>query len=453
MPIFTTEYLLRRNDMSLHLIAIVGRPNVGKSTLFNRIIERREAIVESQPGVTRDRHYAKAEWAGKHFMLIDTGGIVPNSEEVFDVVIKEQAFLAVEEADAIIFVCDARDGITETDKEIAHILRRSTKPITVVINKCDNSKLDELSYEFYELGFENVFAISALSGRNTGDFLDHATETFDGTEEVEDERLKIALVGRPNVGKSSLTNVLLGKNRAIVTDIPGTTRDSTDSVVKYYGEEIILIDTAGLRRKSHVVETVEYYSTIRTTRAIERSDVVIVVLDAERGLEHQDKRIITQVIDARKGIIIAVNKWDLIEKDEKTAENFRDKIYEELRTYDYAPVVFISAVTKQRTTKLIEMSKEIQEKRATRIRTATLNEKLLQHLDNTPPPAVRGRDLRINFVTQVKSEPPVFAFFCNYPEDIPDSYKRFIERSLRKEFDLVGVPISFIFRKKNKERD
>ncbi len=439
--------------MSLNLIAIVGRPNVGKSTLFNRIVERRDAIVEAQPGVTRDRHYSKAEWAGKHFMLIDTGGIVPNSEEMFDIVIREQAYLAVEEADSIIFVCDARDGITDVDKEIAQILRKCEKPITVVINKCDNPKLDELSYEFYEFGFENVFAISALSGRSTGDFLDHATETFDGTEVIEDERLKIALVGRPNVGKSSLTNILLGKNRSIVTDVPGTTRDSIDSIVKYYGEEIILIDTAGLRRKSHVVETVEYYSTIRTTRAIERSDVVVVVLDAERGLEHQDKRIVSQVIDARKGIIIAVNKWDLIEKDQKTAETFRETVHEELKTYDYVPVIFISAVTKQRTSKLIEMSKEIQARRANRIKTSLVNDKLLPHLDATPPPSVRGRDLRINFVTQVKAEPPIFAFFCNYPEDIPDSYKRFIERSLRKEFDLEGVPVSFIFRKKNKERD
>ncbi len=431
------------------LVAIVGRPNVGKSTLFNRIIEERHAIVESVPGVTRDRLYAKAEWAGKSFQLVDTGGIVPDSEELFDKAIREQAVLAIEEADHILFVVDGRDGLTPTDRDIADMLRQSRKPVTLVVNKCDAPHSDLMAAEFYELGLGEPFPISALNGRSTGDFLDEVVKGLPNVEEQVDTRLKIAVVGRPNVGKSSLTNALLGKDRMVVTPIAGTTRDAIDSVVTYYGQEIVLIDTAGLRRKSQIKESVELYSTMRTSRAIDRCDVAIVMLDATQGLEQQDKRILSEVEEARKGIIIAVNKWDLVEKDTKTADAFTTTIREELRTLDYAPVVYISAATRQRITKVLEMAIAIQERREARIPTHEINERLIEILEKTPPPSIRGRDLRINYVTQVRSAPPVFAFFLNFPDLLPDSYKRYIERQLRKLYDFEGVPISFLFRKKS----
>lgn len=433
------------------LVAIVGRPNVGKSTLFNRIIEERHAIVEGQPGVTRDRLYAKAEWAGKHFQIVDTGGIVPRSEDVFDKAIREQAMLAIEEADVIVFAVDGRDGVTPVDTDIAKMLRASTKPVVLVVNKCDNATADLNAAEFYSLGLGEPFAISALNGRSTGDFLDAVVAEIDDNDDEEDTRLKIAIVGRPNVGKSSLTNALLGKDRMVVTPIAGTTRDAIDSVLTYYGEQIVLIDTAGLRRRSNISESIELYSTMRTARAIDRSDVTIIVVDATQGLEAQDKRIIADAEVARKGLIIALNKWDLIEKDTKTADAFIKKIKEELPTLDYVPIITISAVTKQRITKVIEMAKEIQARRCVRIPTHELNEELIAMLERTPPPSVKGRDLRINYVTQVKTEPPLFAFFLNFPELLPDAYKRFIERQLRKLHDFEGVPISFVFRKKSRD--
>jgi len=437
----------------MSLVAIVGRPNVGKSTLFNRIIEERHAIVESEPGVTRDRLYAKAEWAGKHFHIVDTGGIVPQSEELFDKAIREQALIAIEEADAIMFVVDGRDGLTPVDKEIASILRQSNKSVTVVVNKCDNAAQDLLATEFYELGLGEPLPISALSGRSTGDFLDDVVKGLSDESETVDERLKIAVVGRPNVGKSSLTNALLGVERMVVTPIAGTTRDAIDSVVKYYGREIVLIDTAGLRRRSHIKESIEMYSTLRTSRAVERCDVAVVMIDATQGLEHQDKRILAEVAEARKGMIIVVNKWDLVEKDEKTADAFTKKIREEMPTVDYVPILFISAVTKQRITKILELAITIQERRSARIPTHELNERLIDILERTPPPSIKARDLRINYVTQVRTQPPIFAFFLNFPELLPDSYKRYIERQLRGLYDLEGVPISFVFRKKSKERE
>lgn len=438
----------------MYLVAVVGRPNVGKSTLFNRIIQRREAIVEDTPGVTRDRIYSDAEWNGRRFTIIDTGGIVPRSDDVIEKAIREQAQMAIEEADSIVFVCDAKDGVTATDRDIASILRRTKKRVTLAVNKCDNPSFDLSAHEFYQLGLGEPFSISGLNGRSTGDFLDEVIKDFaPNVNEPEDIRLKIALVGRPNVGKSSITNSLLGKERSIVTDIAGTTRDVIDSVLKYYGEEIVLIDTAGLRKKSKIDENLEMYSTMRTGRAIERSDIVVVVLDATRGLELQDKRIIGDAVTARKGIIIAVNKWDLIEKETNTASNFTKMVHEELRTYDYVPVLYISAHTKQRLTKIIEMAKEIQQRRLHRSSTAFLNDALLEDIDRTPPPAIRGNSLRINYITQTNTAPPVFAFFSNHPEDIPDSYKRFLERCLRKHVPLEGVPVSFIFRKKNRRRD
>ncbi len=431
------------------LVAIVGRPNVGKSTLFNRIIEERHAIVEGVPGVTRDRLYAKGEWAGIVFQLVDTGGIVPDSDDVFESAIREQAMLAIDEADVILFVVDGRDGLTPIDSEIGGMLRSSKKPVVLVVNKCDNASGDLNASEFYALGLGDPFAISALNGRSTGDFLDVVVSHLRDDEQMEDSRLKIAIVGRPNVGKSSLTNALLGKDRMVVTPIAGTTRDAIDSVLTYYGEQIVLIDTAGLRRRSQIKESIELFSTMRTSRAIDRCDVAIVIVDAVQGLEAQDKRVIAEVVEARKGIIIALNKWDLVEKDTKTADAFIQKIHEDLPTLDYVPIVTISALTKQRITKLIEMAKKIQERRCVRIPTHELNEELIAMLERTPPPSVKARDLRINYVTQVKTEPPLFAFFLNFPELLPEAYKRFIERQLRKLHDLEGVPISFVFRKKN----
>ena len=434
----------------MNLVALVGRPNVGKSTLFNRLVGSRNAIVEDTPGVTRDRIYGSSDWNGKYFDIIDTGGFIPGTEDTMEKAIREQAMIAIEEATAILFICDGREGVTPFDTDIATILRSSGKPVVLVINKCDNTKQDAYAHEFYKLGLGTPYPISAASGYNTGDFLDELTDHLqDYSADDEDERLKIAFLGRPNAGKSSLTNALLGIDRMIVTDIPGTTRDAVDSIVKYHGEEIILIDTAGLRKRSQIKENIEMFSTLRTSRAIERCDVGVVLVDGERGFEDQDKKIINQVLDARKGIIIAVNKWDLVEKDSETVVQYRKDILESMRTADYSPVMFISAITKQRISKIIDVAKEIKERRNTRVKTSKLNEVMIPELQKTPPPSVRGYDLRINYITQVGENPPVFAFFCNHPNLLPDSYKRFLERTLRKHFNFEGTPVSFIFRKKN----
>ena len=434
----------------MNTVAIVGRPNVGKSTLFNRLIGQKNAIVEDEPGVTRDRIYGTVDWNGKTFAVIDTGGFVPGSENEMEKAIREQAMIAVDEADVIVMVSDGRDGVTPFDIDIATILRRAKKPIILVVNKCDNALQQSYSYEFHSLGLGEPFPVSSTNGLNTGDFLDAVcSHLTSDSEEENDDRLKIAIVGRPNAGKSSISNALLGFERSIVTPIAGTTRDAVDATMKYYGEEIVLIDTAGLRKRANVKENIEMYSIMRTGRAIERCDVAIVVIDAERGLEEQDKKIINMVNEQRKGIIIAFNKWDLLEKDMKTAEIFTQKVKEEMRTFDYVPVVFISALTKQRITNVVKMAKEILERRKTRIKTHILNETLKPVFDKTPPPAVRGQDLRINYITQVGTEPPVFAFFCNNPKLLPEAYKRFMERTIRDKFDFSGTPISFLFRRKN----
>jgi GTP-binding protein len=440
----------------MNLVALVGRPNVGKSTLFNRLTETdNRAIVEDTPGVTRDRIYGKSDWNGKYFDLIDTGGFIPGTEDEMERAIREQAMMAIEEADVIIFVTDGRDGVTAFDQDIATILRNSGKPVVLVVNKCDNHKQDEAAYEFWNLGLNEPYPISSTNGHNTGDFLDEVVSYLDEIgEEEEDDRLKLAFVGRPNAGKSSMTNAFLGEDRMIVTDIPGTTRDSVDSTIKYYGEEIVLIDTAGLRRRSHVKENIEMFSIMRTARAIERCDVAVVLIDATRGIEDQDKKIINQVNDARKGLLIAVNKWDIKEdKDHKTVDELTKKYREEMRTFDYVPMVFVSAVTKQRINKIIEMSKKIKENRERRISTGKLNDVMVPIMERTPPPAVKARDLRINYITQTGTEPPVFAFFCNHPTLIPVAYKRFLERKLRENFDFEGTPVSFVFRAKNKKND
>jgi GTP-binding protein len=434
----------------MNLVALVGRPNVGKSTLFNRLIGKQNAIVESQPGVTRDRLYGNSDWNGKNFIVIDTGGFIPGTEDKMERAIREQAMIAIEEADVVVFVTDARDGVTPFDIDIATILRQSKKHVSLVVNKCDNVQQELFANEFFRLGLGEPFAISAINGHNTGDFLDDVAEHLsENDEDEEDTRLKIAFLGRPNAGKSSLANALIGKERSIVTDIPGTTRDAIDTVIKYNNEEIVIIDTAGLRKRSRVKENIEMYSMLRTSRAIERCDVGVVLIDSERGLEEQDKRIFNMLQDSRKGIIAAFNKWDLIEKDEKTAEQYIADFYYQLKNLHYIPCLTISAMTKQRINKILDWAMEIKKIRATRIKTSELNSKMIPILERTPPASVRGYDLRINYITQVNTEPPVFAFFCNQPKLIPENYKRFIENQMRKEFDFKGTPVSFVFRRKN----
>lgn len=435
----------------MNVVAIVGRPNVGKSTLFNRLVGGRNAIVENEPGVTRDRIYGKSDWNGKEFIVIDTGGFIPGSENTMEKAIREQAEIAMEEADVIIFMTDAREGVTPFDRDIATQLRTSDKPVVLVTNKCDNTQQELYASEFYALGIGEPHPASSINGHNTGDFLDVIADHLkDSKSDEDDERLKIAFLGRPNVGKSSLTNALVGEDRSIVTDIPGTTRDAIDSSIKYYGREIVLIDTAGLRKRANIKENIELYSALRTTRAIERCDIGIVMIDAERGVEDQDKRIINMLNDARKGIILAINKWDLVDKDERTADLIRKAFYNQMKTFDYIPVIFISALTKQRISKVIDEAIAVDERRKQRIKTSELNQTLIPILERTPPPSIRGYDLRINYVTQIKTEPPGFAFFCNNPKLLPDSYKRFLERQLRTKFDFTGTPISFIFKRKNK---
>ncbi len=437
--------------MKLPLVVIVGRPNVGKSTLFNRLTRSKSSIVDDVSGVTRDRVYGEVEWNGRNFQLIDTGGYVPDSDELFDVVIREQIDIAIDEADAIIFLVDAKSGITPIDEEIGKRLHFSRKPVFVLVNKSDNPQIGLNASEFYSMGIERVYDISALHGRNIGNFLDDLLTglQFPQEEREEEQRLRIAIVGKPNVGKSSLTNALLGHDRSIVTDIPGTTRDSINSVLKYYGEEIVLVDTAGLRKKSKVRENIEFYSTVRTLRALADSDVAVVMIDATSGVEKQDLKILDEAVRRRKGLIIAVNKWDLFEKDSNTAAKFEKEILTKLGPVNYAPVIFISALTKQRLFKLIDLAKRIQSERKKKIDTKRLNDVILPELAKTPPPATpTGKEVKIKYLTQVGEKYPIFLLFANNSKYIPDSYRRFVERIIRERFGFQGVPMTLTFRDK-----
>ena len=437
--------------MRAPLVVIVGRPNVGKSTLFNRLIGNRDAIVHDQSGVTRDRNYGDVEWNSKFFKLIDTGGYVPSSSDLFETAIREQVEIAIEESDVILFVVDAKEGVTVMDEEIARMLRNSNKKFLTIINKVDSEKYENHVHEFYSLGVGELYDISAMVGRKVGDLLDVITDKFTFTiyDHEGDERLKIALVGRPNVGKSSLTNALLGVDRSIVTNIPGTTRDSIDSVMKYYGEEILLIDTAGLRKKSKIEETVEFFSSVRTLKAIAECDVAVIMIDATQGLEHQDLKIIDEAVRRRRGIILAINKWDLIEKDTNTAREHEKNIREKITSFDYIPVVFISALTKQRIYKIVDLCKKIQEERTKKIPTNVLNEVLLPEIEKTPPPATgTGKEIKIKYITQVGDHYPIFLVFSNFPKYIPDNYRKFLERLIRKHFGFEGVAITVSFKEK-----
>ncbi|MBS1904702.1 MAG: ribosome biogenesis GTPase Der [Bacteroidetes bacterium] len=435
--------------MPLPLVAIVGRPNVGKSTLFNRLVGERRAITESISGVTRDRIYSKADWAGRDFLIVDTGGIVPESEDIFERGIRKQAEIAITEAAVILFVVDVTAGVHPLDSEVANILRRSGKPVMLITNKADNAERESFRTEFYELGLGEPYTSSAINGRGVGDFLDELLKLLPPQEaETESANMKLAIVGKPNVGKSSYLNALIGEERAIVTPIAGTTRDSIHTTYTYYGQSITLIDTAGIRRKKYVDDALELYSIVRTMKAIEECDVALVLVDATQGVTKQDARILNDVIDARKGVILVVNKWDLVEKETNTAAQFEKSVHEMLKTADFVPVVFISAVTHQRHTKPLELALKVYEDRKKRIGTSALNTDLLADIERTPPPAVQGHDLRINYITQVKTEPPVFALFSNFPDLIPESYKRFVERQLREHYGFSGVPVSLIFRRK-----
>lgn len=436
--------------MKTPVVVIVGRPNVGKSTFFNRLVGKREAIVNDISGVTRDRNYCEVEWNGREFRLIDTGGYVSNSTDLFEIAIREQVEIAITEADAIIFMVDVRTGINPLDIEIANMLRTANKEYYLLVNKVDSENFESAVAEFYKLGVDRIYDISALVGRKTGDFLDVLTGGFStAVTEKEDARLKIAILGRPNVGKSSLTNSLLGYDRSIVTEIPGTTRDSIDSVLRYYGEEIVLVDTAGLRKKKKVGGSIEFYSTIRTLKAVAECDVAIVLIDAEIGLDKQDQKIVDEVVRRRKGLIIAVNKWDLVEKETNTSVQYEKAIKEKMGSIDYVPIVFISALKKQRVFKLIVLSKKIGKEREKKIPTSTLNEALLPEIEKNPPPATgSGKEVKIKYITQGGEHYPVFIFSANRPKDIPDNYRRFLEKMIRKNFGFKGVPFTIIFKAK-----
>ena len=422
---------------------------MGKSTLFNRLTKSHDAIVDDLSGVTRDRIYGEGDWNGKLFRVMDTGGYVPDSDDQFEIAIREQVEIALTEADAILFVVDGRLGLSPIDDVIARMLRSSDKPSFVLVNKIDAAELSMYASEFYAMGIQDVFDIAAINGRNLGDFLDVLISKVDfGDDKAEeDTRLKLAMIGKPNVGKSSLTNALLGFDRSIVTNIPGTTRDSINSILKYHGEEIVLIDTAGLRRKTKIKENVEFYSNVRTYRALWESDISIIMIDAELGLDKQDQRIIQEAVRRRKGIIIAVNKWDLVEKDSNTAKVYEDQLKEKLGSVDYVPVIFISALTKQRIYKLIDLAKIVSEERQKKIPTSQLNDDLLEEIQRTPPPSTStGKEVKIKYITQVGEYYPIFFFFANDIKQIPESYRRFLEKLIRRYYGFTGVPMTVSFK-------
>jgi GTP-binding protein len=436
--------------MSEPIVAIVGRPNVGKSTLFNRLIGRRQAIIDDKPGVTRDRNYAITDWNGQQFVLVDTGGYVPKTSNQIDGAVREQVNIAVEESDLIVFLVDARTGITTVDEQIAQILQRVSKEIILVVNKMDNENdMLELG-QFYNLGIGEPIPVSAMTGKRTGDFLDKITQilkTFPVDVE-KDDFIKLAIVGKENVGKSSLVNTFLVKERHIVTDIPGTTRDSIDSYLKYKNHEFLLIDTAGLKKKAKIKENVLFYSNLRTYRSINRADVVIYMIDAEMGLSRQDANVITDAEKERKGILLVYNKWDLVAKDHRTADEIRKEIKEKLGMLKHIPIIFTSVTEKKRLYKMLDLAINIYKDRKKKIPTSELNAYLLPIFKSTTPPAIKGKEIKINYVNQVKTEPPLFIFFSNFPELIAEHYKRFIENKIREKYGFEGVPISFKFRKK-----
>ena len=432
-----------------NIVAIVGRPNVGKSTLFNRLVEQRKAIMDNESGVTRDRSYGYAEWNGRQFTVIDTGGYVVGSEDTFESAIRAQVELALSEASVILFLVDSGDGLTELDKEFARVVRSIEKPVVLVANKADNPDREMNAVEFYELGIGDPVTIASATGSGTGDLLDKTLEHFEDEEERLDTDLpRITIVGRPNVGKSSLLNVLVGEERTIVTDIAGTTRDSIDTHFNKFGKDLILIDTAGIRKKSKVSENIEFYSVMRSIQAIQHSDVCLVLVDAQDGLEAQDMNIISLAHRYNKGIVIMVNKWDLLEKSTSTAKEYTEEIKRKLGDLSYIPVIFGSVVEKQRVLKVLEKGLEVYDNLRRRISTSKLNDTLLPEIQKTPPPAYRGHYIKIKYITQLHTSAPSFAFFCNHPKQVKEAYRRFMINRLRSHFNFEGVPVKVFFRKK-----
>ncbi len=434
-----------------NIVAIVGRPNVGKSTFFNRMVGERKAIMDNVSGVTRDRHYGQVEWTNKFFTLIDTGGYVRNSDDIFEEAIREQVELAINEAAVILFMVDADTGITGLDKEFANVLRRTDKPTYLLVNKADNVLKQNGIGEFYELGFHELYGISSQNGHGTGDLLDQVVTHFDeeAPEDPYEGMPKIAILGRPNVGKSSFLNALLGKERSIVTNIAGTTRDAIDTIYTQYGKEFVITDTAGIRKKSKVHEDIEFYSVLRAVHALEKADVCIVLLDATLGLESQDLNILRLAQKNKKGIVILVNKWDLVEnKESNTASQYEKELREKLAPNHYIPIIFISVHEKQRIFKAIEKALEVYENKTQKVSTSKLNNTLLPEIEKTPPPSVKGKYINIKYITQLPTYNPTFAFFCTHPKYVLESYERFLENKLRKYFKFEGVPIQIVFRQK-----
>ena len=432
-----------------NIVAIVGRPNVGKSTLFNRLVEQRKAIMDNESGITRDRHYGYAEWTNKHFTVIDTGGYVQSSNDVFESAIRQQVQLAIDEASVILFVVDCKDGLTDLDKDFAAVLRATCKPILVVANKADNVSTTLMMHDFYPLGMGVPYPISAASGTGTGELLDTVIQQFKDKVSPEEESLpKVAILGRPNVGKSSFLNVLLGTMRSIVTPLAGTTRDAIDTTYNLYGKQMVLTDTAGIRKKAKVKDNIEFYSVIRAIGALQEADVCIIILDATQGLEGQDINLISLAHRYKKGLVVLVNKWDLIQKDSHTAETYKKELLKKLVPLDYIPILFTSTVKKQRIYQAIEKTLEVYESRKKKIATAALNKVMLAAIERYNPPAIKGKYIKIKYTTQLPTYTPVFAFFCNLPQYIKPPYKRYLENQLRSHFNLEGVPIKLVFRKK-----
>lgn len=431
-----------------NIVAIVGRPNVGKSTLYNRLIGERQAIIDDESGVTRDRQYGMSHWNGKHFTVIDTGGFVRNSDDVFEAAIRSQVEIAIDEANVLVFLVDVTTGLTDLDEQVAAMLRRTKKPVFLAVNKVDNHERLMEANEFWSLGFENTHFLSSITGSGTGELLDALTEHIEDIEEEESELPRISIVGQPNVGKSSLTNALLGEDRNIVTDIAGTTRDSIHSHYNKFGKEFTLIDTAGIRKKNKVHENLEFYSVMRAVRAIDNSDVIILMIDATLGVESQDLSILRVAQRRNKGIVILINKWDLVEKETNTARDFEKEVRNRIAPFNDVPIVFISAIEKQRIFVAVEKALEVYENRTRRIKTSELNDKMLASIERYGPPPHRGRVPKIKYVSQLPLAYPAFAFFCNNPKHVRDSYKSYLENQLRYHFDFTGVPLSIFFRKK-----
>jgi GTPase len=432
-----------------YTVAIVGRPNVGKSTFFNRMLEQRKAIISDVSGVTRDRQYGVSEWGGKSFNLIDTGGFVHGSDDVFEREIRKQVLIAIEEANAIIFMCDVTTGITNLDQSMADMLRRNKKPVYLVINKVDNHERMLEASEFYSLGFDKIFFVSSLSGSGTGDLLDEINSLIPEEEKEEERELpKIAIIGQPNTGKSTLLNALISQERTIVSDIAGTTRDTIHTNYNLFNKEFTLIDTAGIRRKTKVNEDLEFYSVIRAVKAMDEANVCMLLIDAERGLAAQDLNIFAMAIKKGKGIVLLVNKWDLVEKETNSARDYEKDLKKRLAPFNDVPIVFISATEKTRIFKAIEVALEVYENRCQRIPTAKLNEAMLKAVEMYHAPVVRGNAVKIKYVTQLPTPVPSFAFFANFPDDIKTPYKNYLENKLRESFKLTGVPVRIFFRKK-----